>query len=169
MRLHILAAARILAVSIPLVFAAASLPLVAQSAPGDRAYSLIGTWSCKGETRGKGTLTFTQNPDGSIALKNTFKMKNGQGERDEQFRFDSQNSTWTWTATRPDAQDTGTAGAWTASDWTFEGTRRNPDSNTSEQIRMVYTALSDGSIRRHTEEYQNGAWVVRSGSICRRT
>lgn len=171
---------RCIALSLTLL-AGATAPLAAQP---DRAYSLIGTWSCS-SSGSTGTITYVRNADGSISMKNVFVLANtgAHGEFDEQYRFDPATAVWTWTAEQPSMaafQERGTAGPWTAQNWIFDGSLKlvpasrtfdslsEPTPMTEQAVRMVYTSLGGDVFRRDFESYQNGLWVVRSSGTCKR-
>lgn len=119
-------------------------------------------------------------------MKNVFALANANGARgefDEQYRLDPATGVWTWTAEQPSMpafHERGTAGPWTTQTWIFDGTlsivpsSRSLDSlaepapTTKEGVRMVYTSLGDDAFRREFERYQNGAWITRSATTCKR-
>lgn len=171
---------RSIALSLALL-AGATAPLAAQP---DRAYSLIGTWSCT-STGSTGTMTYVRNADGSISMKNVFASASAtwaRGAFDEQYRFDPATAVWTWTAALPnraDFEESGTAGPWTTQRWIFDGTLRvagsrtldsilEPAPTTTQAVRMVYTSLADNVFQRDFEFYQKGLWVIRSSGTCKR-
>jgi hypothetical protein len=172
---------RRIALSLTLL-AGTTAPLAAQP---DRAYSLIGTWSCS-SSGSTGTITYVRNADGSISMKNVFVLASAgwaRGEFDEQYRFDPATAVWTWTAEQPQLAtfgERGTAGPWTAQTWIFDGTLRlastrtldsvlEPAPTTTQAVRMVYTSLGDNVFQRDFEFYQKGLWVIRSSGTCKRT
>jgi hypothetical protein len=163
------------------LLAGATAPLAAQP---DRAYTLIGTWSCT-SSESTGTITYLRDADGSISMKNVFALTNAtwaRGEFDEQYRFDPATAVWTWTAEQPQLaafQERGTAGPWTTQSWIFDGTLRvagsrtldsiaAPTQTTTQAVRMVYTSLGDNAFRRDFEFYQKGLWAIRSSGTCKR-
>jgi hypothetical protein len=166
-----------------LLVAATPPPSPAQPAQTtDRAYGLIGTWSCESFAHSRGTMTFTRNADGSISMKNLFTTIDGRsGAFDEQYRFDPAMARWSWTAAIPGVatfEERGSAGEWTADEWTFDGVVRtsspaSPDSIagpklSSQALRMTYTDLGGAAFRRGFEVFRNGTWVPASTSTCKR-
>jgi hypothetical protein len=171
---------RSIAISLALL-AGATAPLAAQP---DRAYSLIGTWSCT-SSASTGTMTYVRNADGSISMKNVFELASqpaARGEFDETYRFDPAAAVWTWTADQPQLaafHERGTAGPWTTQTWIFDGTATmagsrtldsiaEPAPATTQAVRMVYAGLGDNVFRRDFEFYQKGLWVIRSSGTCKR-
>ena len=76
--------------------------LLAATAP-DRAYDLLGTWSCETQQGSIGTHFYTRNADGSIALHNDFRTTSGRHIIvDETFRYEAASGRWTVT-TAPDS------------------------------------------------------------------
>jgi hypothetical protein len=147
----------------------------AQSPPIDRAYALVGVWTCQTSAASSATMTFARQSDGSIAMRNVFSADGGaSGEFDEVYRLVTPAQYWSWVATlqgRPDFKEAATAGMWTAQKWFFDGTvtqRPHPHDTETHRIRMIYTWISDTSFEREFEIYENGIWRMTSSSVCRR-
>jgi hypothetical protein len=161
-----------------MLLAAATAPAASQpaaAAAADRAYQLVGAWSCESAAGANGTMTFTRQSDGSLAMTNAFVTASGDpGTFDEVYRFDPSGSYWSWKATwrdHDDFREAGTAGMWTAQKWFFDGTlnqRPGHDGPVIHRIRMVYTWLTNDSFEREFETFEDGVWKPTSSSVCKR-
>src|SRR5476651_2580150 len=156
----------------------------AQTAPqnADRAYTLVGTWSCESMAHSVGTMTFTQNPDGSLSMKNMFQFPNGTpAEIDETYHFDAAANVWKWSLSQPSGPEfrqDGTAPPWTAEKWLFSGSvfqvavpppgSIQPPRTSKQPLRMIYTDLNATALRREFEVVRAGRWVTYSGSTCKK-
>lgn len=145
-------------------------------APADRAYSLIGTWSCQTSAGGGATMTFAREDDGSISMRNLFTNETGaSGEFNEGYRFVAPEQYWSWTATlqgRPDFKEAATAGMWTAEKWFFDGTvaqRPHRQDTDTHRIRMIYTWISESSFEREFETYDGSVWKTTTSAVCKKT
>jgi hypothetical protein len=159
-------------------------PAAAQqtTADGDRAYRLVGTWSCETAQHSISTTTYTRNDDGSVSMKNLFTTDNGlSGEFNETYRYDTRSNRWTWNSVQarvPNFKERGTAGPWTAEKWTFGGEIDQmepiptgsilPPRMITVPLRMVYTDLTDSTFRRDFETVLNDRWTPFSESTCKR-
>jgi hypothetical protein len=167
----------VLAVLIALI----AVPARAQQS-SDRAYWLVGTWSCRSMYNSVGTWTFVRNDDGSISLSNVFHPEGGErGNFLETYRFDSAAGVWRWSATRmheTTVREYGIAAPWTGADWIYDahipldssmlsGSIGQPRTR-SEQVRIVYTMLDDATFQRKLESMVSGKWTLTNGSICKR-
>ncbi len=157
------------------LFTAAPAIALSPSAPdgtaAHRAYALIGMWSCESVAHSTGTVTFTRNDDGSIAMKNVFKTAIGTpGEFQESYNFDPAKKMWNWTSTYvtdPEITEVGTAPEWLGDTWVFDGSFNAPKAQTPE--RMVYTLLGDTAFKREFEVKNNdGNWTDTSAETCTR-
>ena len=175
---------RVLAVWLLLVVAGLAPASAQQSnSASDRAFALLGTWSCESFIHSHGTWTYLRAPDGKISMRNRFKTATGLSrEFDESYSLDPVSGRWTWTGTQPDRPgfvETGISGPWTAETWNFQGRTDivtlapagsiQPPNHFTQQLRMVYTTLSPDAFRRELEVLQNGRWVSTNGSTCKRT
>jgi len=165
---------RILA-ALATIAAATVAAAVAQSADVDRAYDLVGRWTCASAAGSSATLTFTRQGDGSIRMRNIFIPPHAaQGEFDETYRLISPARYWLWTATlqgNPDFKEAATAGPWTATSWFFDGTmthRPHPHDTDTHRIRIVYAWLDNASFQREFEIYEGDVWKSTSSAVCRR-
>lgn len=157
-------------------------PAAAQTPPqnADRAFNLVGTWSCESMAHSIGTMTFTQNPNGSLSMRNVFHFPNGTPvEIDETYHFDAAANVWNWSLsqpTGPEFRQDGTAPPWTAEQWVFAGSTFavaippngsiEPPRTSKEDLQMVYTALGATALRREFERNRDGRWVTFSASTC---
>jgi hypothetical protein len=154
--------------------------VVAANAPAssqvERAYDLVGAWTCQSAGGATSSMTFVRQSDGSVSMRNRFTNHGGPtSEFDEVYRFVTPAQYWSWTATlsgRPDFKEAANAGMWTAQKWFFDGTvtqRPHPQDTETHRIRMIYTWISDSSFEREFEIYELGVWKTTSTSVCRRT
>jgi hypothetical protein len=173
-----------LAIVFAVLFALIASPALAQETQqnSDRAYWLIGTWSCHSMYNSVGTWTFVRNDDTTFSLDNVFHPEGGRrGEFLERYHFDSSAGVWRWTATRQHettVQEDGMAAPWTGTDWIFLahiplGSSLLSDSiqhagSASEQTRVVYTMLDETHFQRKLERMVSGKWGLVSGTICKR-
>lgn len=141
----------------------------------DRAYDLVGRWSCQTGPGGSSSMTYVRESDGAITMRNTFGNDSGaSGEFDETYVFVTPAQYWSWISTlrgRPDFKEAATAGMWTAQKWFFDGTvTQRPHAHDTEthRIRMIYTWISRSSFEREFETYESGVWKTTSSSVCRR-
>jgi hypothetical protein len=158
-----------------MVVAASTTPAASPSVPVDRAYDLIGTWTCESTAGSTATMAFTRQSDGSISLRDAYTTASGtRGEFDEAYRIVLPAQYWSWVATwqgHPDFKEAASAGMWTAQKWFFDGTvadRPKPHDTETHRIRIVYTRLTDASFEREFETYDGGVWKRTSSSVCRR-
>jgi hypothetical protein len=157
-----------------IVVATSTTPAASLSTPSDRAYDLIGTWTCVTAAHASATMTFTRESDGSISMRNVFTTPGGAGEFDEVYRL-VPGGYWSWIATQPDRADfkeAATANPWAAEKWFFDGTvteRPHRHDTDTHRIRMIYTRLSDASFEREFELYDSDVWKTTSSSICKRS
>jgi len=162
------------------VVALASAAAAQQPENNDRAYWLIGQWSCESLGHSHGTWTFSRT-DSGISLQQSFKTPdNLSGQIAEDYHFEPRAKRWVWTSTQngPGSLAVARATPWTGEQWIFEGTNSKtplpaPGSDVPPQtnvraLRMVFTALGDGAFRRDFERIENGTWVTSNLSTCKR-
>lgn len=133
--------------------------------------ALIGTWSCISAAQTRSTMQFSRASDGSISMSNRYTTKAGEtGEFDETYMFDPNNKLWTWTTTDSltGSKEQGTAGPWTETKWTFDGTRVMRSGST-QKMQMIYTRLNDREFRREFRIAQREALITTSSSLCKRS
>lgn len=163
------------------LIAVSTAPACAQQS-SDRAYWLVGTWSCRSMYNSVGTWTFVRNDDGSISISNVFHPEGDQrGQFLELYRFDPKAGVWRWSATRmheTTVREYGIAAPWTGTDWIFDAhlpldSSKLADSiqrprTASQETRIVFTMLDDATFQRKIESIVSGKWVLMTGSICKR-
>ena len=149
-------------------------PAAAQPVSADRAYGLVGAWSCQTAAGSNATLTFARESDGTISMRNVFENGGASGEFDELYRFVTAPQYWSWTATlkgRPDFKEAATAGPWTAQKWFFDGTvtqRPHSGDTDTHRIRIVYTWISGSTFQREFELYDGNVWKTTSSALCKK-
>jgi len=131
---------------------------------GDRAYALVGAWSCRTFGGASATHTFARRNDATLLLHNVLRISDRNYDIDETYRFDRSNQTWS-NVTQGGAY-VGTARRWLGSTWVFDGSvaergRRVP-------VKMTYAILSKRAFRRRFNRLQNGAWVTYAAETCKR-
>lgn len=146
------------------------LPLLVAASSPERAYWLVGTWSCESLAHTKTHMAFTREQDG-MSMQNRYRTADGvSGEYDETYKYDSQASRWTWETTESSSgsKEEGTAGPWLTGKWTFDGTRRY-ENVPAQHIQMIYSRIDNASFRREFGISHAGAWMTTSSSVCKRT
>lgn len=146
----------------------------------DRAYDLVGTWSCETQQGSIGTHVYTRNPDGSMALRNDFRTTSGRHiVVEETFRFDAGSGKWTVT-TAPDAwfgAENVSAPPWTGKEWALEGTQNTEHAasplvaRTTGRIRIVYSFPQAGKMERlfQLPGVSGATWETYSDETCARS
>lgn len=102
-------------------------------------------------------------------MSNRYTTKAGEtGEFDETYAFDPASKVWTWSTidSLTGSKETGTAGPWTGSKWTFDGSRLMR-SGSRQKVQMIYTRMNDREFRREFKIAQRDALITTSSSLCR--
>jgi hypothetical protein len=154
-------------------------PALAQTP--DRAFHLLGTWTCKEISQSTSRWTFTRKGDNAIALHNEFRSASGETATfDETYRQNPKTGQWTWQATNGSAiYERGTAGPWNSRTWTFAGTIDVMRGQKSKPravkyarfgVRMIYTDLGNDALQREFQSLRgrNRTWTSYSIGTCRR-
>jgi hypothetical protein len=152
--------------------------------PGaDRVLSLLGAWNCQSGLGSEGRWTFTQRPNGTIAMTNRFVTQSGErDELDESYSFDRTSGKWYWSTKfpgHPEVAETGEpAEPWTGTTWIIDGSRmvKHPQHDNGIKVthphftdmRVVFTSLDANGFQREIQVPVPGGWVAKSSSICRR-
>jgi hypothetical protein len=146
----------------------------------DRAFDLIGTWSCETQQGSIGTHVYARNPDGAIALVNDFRTTSGRHiVVEETFRFDAAAGRWTVT-TAPDSwfgAESLSAPPWSGKEWVLDGTENTERAASplvargTSRIRVVYTFPAADRMERLFElpGAAAGTWDAFSTETCART
>jgi hypothetical protein len=156
-------------------------PAIAQTPPAaDRAFHLIGRWSCENVDHTTGELTYTRNHDGSIAMHNAFRTVSGMtGQFTEVYRLGAKTKQWAWHSSDGHGfNEHGFAWPWDSRTWTIEGvadaigrTKARPGLHHLHfGMRLVYTDLGDDAFQREFQNVQGRArtWTSYSIGTCRR-
>ncbi len=150
----------------PAARVALGMPAEHTSSPvsGDRAYALIGAWSCRTFGGASATHTFARRDDATLLLHNVLHISDRDYDIDETYRFDRSNKMWS-NVTQGGAY-VGTARQWLGSTWVFDGSvaergRRVP-------VKMTYAILSKRAFRRRFNRLRNGGWVTYAAETCQR-
>jgi len=130
----------------------------------DRAFSLIGAWSCRTFGGASATHTFVRQNDATLLLHNVLRLGERDYDIDETYRFNHANERWS-NVTEGGAY-VGTARRWLGSTWVFDGSvadrgRRLP-------VTMTYARLSSRAFRRRFNRLQHGVWVTYAAETCQR-
>ncbi len=146
-----------------------SIPRVTRAAPraslADRAYALLGRWSCV--TRGgiASTHTYARWSADAFTLDNVVRVGDRSYTIRELYRFEPSEDLWL-NATQDDAYN-GTAAPWRQTQWLFEGSV--PAGSRRLPVRMIYSELSTREFQRDFEKFDGGAWSSFASETCRRT
>ncbi|MDQ2909261.1 MAG: hypothetical protein M3R44_07930 [Candidatus Eremiobacteraeota bacterium] len=132
--------------------------------PGDRAYSLVGTWACRTLLGDTSTHVYTAAGNDAMALDNRVTIGGRTYDIEESYRFNAAHGDWE-NVTAGGAYR-GTAPRWLGSTWTFDGVE---DEGRASDVRMTYTTLGSAAFRRDFSRERNGAWVPYLSETCRRT
>jgi hypothetical protein len=156
-------------------------PALAQTPQtSDRAYHLVGKWSCEDINHTLNDWTIVRRPDGSLTLRNVYHpIGGGVGRFDETYRFDAKIGRWTWHSHDGSSfAESGTAGRWISRTWTFEGVadalaRSRKSSALIRRkipVRMVYTDLGNDALQREflLKQPRDGSWASTSLGTCKR-
>lgn len=133
----------------------------AQTASSDKFPALAGVWTCTSGSGNVSTHTFTQNPDGSIDMKNELKIE-GSVPNTEHYVFDKKHNTWNMQASYAGYQ--GSAPAWSGDEMPIVGKMTAiPD---QPQLRITYDAVDATHFKRSTAYYRDNAWAPGASETC---
>lgn len=153
------------------------LLLLAAHSP-DRAYDLVGTWSCESRYGSIGAHVYVRNSDGSMTMRNEFRLSSGQPVTvEETYRYDARRAGWT-ISTPPDSwfgAINASAPPWSGKDWTFEGTRSTERAASPHivrltgPVRLTYRFPQRDRLERHFQVQTDGIWEPYSDETCARS
>jgi hypothetical protein len=164
-----------------LLAAIVAMPALAQAPTTDRAFHLIGRWSCEDINHTTSAFTYTRNHDGSIAMVNAFRTIAGApGQFTEIYRLGAKTEQWIWRSSNGHGfAEHGVARPWDSRTWMFEGTADTMGRTKAQPalhrvhlgVRMIYTDLGDNAFQREFQSMQgrSHAWTSYSIGTCKRT
>ncbi len=144
-------------------------------AGNDRTEKLIGSWSCSTYQGNITNKTIARDRDGSMRIVNRVHTANGDFGTIRETYVPDASGGWKLTAIPdpvfPFGRYDATAGAWTGTQWVFEGSepmRAADGSTTLTDARLVYTDVFPAGFRRELQVQASGIWRDISEEVCTR-
>ena len=130
----------------------------------DRAYTLVGLWSCKTFGGLTATHAFAQPTTGTLLLHNVLRINDRDYVIDEAYRYNA--ATGSWSNVTQGGAYVGTAGRWLGATWVFDGTIA--DRQAHVPVKMTYVTLGRGAFLRRFERRTGAGWVTYAAETCQR-